>query len=117
VGPTALLTVIDGGLRRAQVAQARAEFDTSAANYRGVMDYLNVITAQTALLQAKLQALDLAATCQCRSDTRAGRWLAVVDTDREPGDAGARCCEGGDIDHVDRTRLPGARVRPMLYTW
>jgi outer membrane protein TolC len=37
VGPTALLSVIGGGLRRAQVAQARAEFDTSAANYRGVV--------------------------------------------------------------------------------
>jgi NodT family efflux transporter outer membrane factor (OMF) lipoprotein len=34
VGPNALLAVFDGGLRRAQVAQARAEFDASAANYR-----------------------------------------------------------------------------------
>lgn len=106
VGPNALLTVLDGGLRRAQVAQARAEFDASAAAYRGVVvsafqqvedslaslnhyhdaavqekaavdaaqrtlnlsmalyvqgavDYLNVITAQTALLQAQLQALTL----------------------------------------------------------
>jgi NodT family efflux transporter outer membrane factor (OMF) lipoprotein len=37
IGPTALLSVFDGGLRRAQVAQARAEFDASAANYRGVV--------------------------------------------------------------------------------
>jgi NodT family efflux transporter outer membrane factor (OMF) lipoprotein len=37
VGPNALLSVFDGGLRRAQVAQARAEFDASAANYRGVV--------------------------------------------------------------------------------
>jgi NodT family efflux transporter outer membrane factor (OMF) lipoprotein len=37
IGPNALLTVFDGGLRRAQVAQARAEFDVSAANYRGVV--------------------------------------------------------------------------------
>jgi outer membrane protein TolC len=29
--------VFDGGLRRAQVAQARAEFDASAANYRGTV--------------------------------------------------------------------------------
>jgi outer membrane protein TolC len=29
--------VFDGGLRRAQVAQARAEFDTSAAYYRGTV--------------------------------------------------------------------------------
>src|SRR6202522_417594 len=37
IGPNALLTVFDGGLRKAQVAQARAEFDASAANYRGVV--------------------------------------------------------------------------------
>jgi NodT family efflux transporter outer membrane factor (OMF) lipoprotein len=37
IGPSALLTVLDGGLRRAHVAQARAEFDASAANYRGVV--------------------------------------------------------------------------------
>jgi NodT family efflux transporter outer membrane factor (OMF) lipoprotein len=106
IGPNALLSVFDGGLRRAQVAQARAEFDAAAAGYRGVVvsafqqvedslaslnhyydaaqqekaaveaaqrtlnlsmalyvqgatDYLTVITSQTALLQAQLQALDL----------------------------------------------------------
>jgi NodT family efflux transporter outer membrane factor (OMF) lipoprotein len=37
IGPNALLSVLDGGLRRAQVAQARAEFDASAANYRGTV--------------------------------------------------------------------------------
>ena len=37
IGPSALLTVLDGGLRRAQVAQARAQFDASAANYRNVV--------------------------------------------------------------------------------
>jgi NodT family efflux transporter outer membrane factor (OMF) lipoprotein len=37
VGPNALLTVFDGGLRRAQVAEARAEFDASAANYRSTV--------------------------------------------------------------------------------
>jgi NodT family efflux transporter outer membrane factor (OMF) lipoprotein len=37
LGPNALLTVFDGGLRRAQVAQARAEFDASAAYYRGTV--------------------------------------------------------------------------------
>jgi NodT family efflux transporter outer membrane factor (OMF) lipoprotein len=37
IGPSALQSVFDGGLRRAQVAQARAEFDVSAANYRGVV--------------------------------------------------------------------------------
>jgi NodT family efflux transporter outer membrane factor (OMF) lipoprotein len=106
LGPSALLSVFDGGLRRAQVAQARAAFDASAANYRstavaafqqvedslaalnhyhdaavqeraaveaaqrtldlsmalykqGAADYLTVVTSQTALLQAQLQALDL----------------------------------------------------------
>jgi NodT family efflux transporter outer membrane factor (OMF) lipoprotein len=106
IGPNALLSVFDGGLRRAQVAQARAEFDASAANYRGIVvtafqqvedslatlnhyhdasvdekaavdaaqrtldfslalykqgatDYLTVVTSQTALLQAQLQALNL----------------------------------------------------------
>jgi len=37
IGPNALLNVFDGGLRRAQVAQARAQFDASAANYRGTV--------------------------------------------------------------------------------
>ena len=37
IGPNALLTLFDGGLRRAQVAQARAEFDASAANYRSTV--------------------------------------------------------------------------------
>lgn len=106
IGPNALLSVFDGGLRRAQVAQARAEFDASAADYRaaviaafqqvedslaqlnhydeaskqekvaveaaqrtlnlsmalyvqGAADYLTVVTSQTALLTAQLQALSL----------------------------------------------------------
>jgi NodT family efflux transporter outer membrane factor (OMF) lipoprotein len=106
VGPNALLSVFDGGLRRAQVAQARAEFNASAAYYRGTVvsafqqvedslaalnhyhdasveekaaidaaqrtldfslalykqgatDYLTVVTSQTALLQTRLQALNL----------------------------------------------------------
>jgi len=37
IGPSALLSVFDGGLRRAQVAQARAHFDASAANYRSTV--------------------------------------------------------------------------------
>src|SRR5579863_514133 len=37
IGPNALLSVLDGGLRRAQVAQARADFDASAANYRSTV--------------------------------------------------------------------------------
>jgi NodT family efflux transporter outer membrane factor (OMF) lipoprotein len=106
IGPNAILNVFDGGLHRAQVAQARAQFDASADNYRavavaafqqvedslarlqhyhdaadeekaavdaaqrtldfsltlykqGAVDYLNVVTSQTALLQAQLQALSL----------------------------------------------------------
>jgi NodT family efflux transporter outer membrane factor (OMF) lipoprotein len=106
IGPSALLSVFDAGLRRAQVVQARAEFDASAANYRGTVvsafqqvedslatlnhyhdaaveekaavdaaqrtldlsmllyvkgatDYLTVVTAQTAVLQTQLEALDL----------------------------------------------------------
>ncbi len=106
IGPNAVLSVFDGGLRRAQVARARAQFDASADNYRavsvtafqqvedslarlqhyhdaaddekaavdsaqrtldlslamykqGAVDYLNVVTSQTALLQAQLQALAL----------------------------------------------------------
>jgi NodT family efflux transporter outer membrane factor (OMF) lipoprotein len=37
IGPNVLLSVFDGGLRRAQVAQARAEFDASAAYYRSTV--------------------------------------------------------------------------------
>ena len=37
IGPNALLSLFDGGLRRAQVAQARAAFESSAANYRGTV--------------------------------------------------------------------------------
>jgi NodT family efflux transporter outer membrane factor (OMF) lipoprotein len=106
IGPNALLSVFDAGLRRAQVAQARAQFDSAVADYRGVVvaafqqvedslaslnhyddaaneekaavaaakrtldlsmilykqgatDYLTVVTSQTALLQAQLQALNL----------------------------------------------------------
>jgi len=130
LGPNALLTVFDGGLRRAKVAQARAEFETSAANYRstvigafqqvedslanlnhyhdaavdekaavaaaqhtldlsmalyvqGATDYLTVVTSQTALLQTKLDALNLD-TLQLRSSVdliRAlgGGWQAETD--------------------------------------
>jgi NodT family efflux transporter outer membrane factor (OMF) lipoprotein len=37
IGPNAVLSVFDGGLRRAQVAQARAQFDSSAADYRSTV--------------------------------------------------------------------------------
>jgi outer membrane protein TolC len=129
-----LLNVFDGGLRRAQVAQARAQFDVSAANYRSVVitafqqvedslanlnhyydaaqqekaavdsaqrtlnlsmalyvqgaaDYLTVVTAQTALLQAELEALDLD-TLQLRSSVDLIRALGGGWQD-EPRVAGA----------------------------
>ncbi len=134
IGPNALLSVFDGGLRRAQVAQARAEFDASAANYRGTVvsafqqvedslaslnhdydaarqevaavdaaqrtlnlsmvlyrqgatDYLTVITAQAALLQAQLQVLSLD-TLQLHASVdliRAlgGGWSVSTDAHRE----------------------------------
>jgi NodT family efflux transporter outer membrane factor (OMF) lipoprotein len=143
IGANAVLNVFDAGLRRAQVAQARAEFDASAANYRGTVvtafqqvedslatlnhyhdaaveekaavdaaqrtldlsmalyvkgatDYLTVVTSQTAVLQAQLEALNLD-TLQLRASVdliRAlgGGWedrgglLANRATDhREPG--------------------------------
>src|SRR6202012_202067 len=37
IGPNALLSVFDGALRRPQVAQARAECDASAGNFRGAV--------------------------------------------------------------------------------
>jgi NodT family efflux transporter outer membrane factor (OMF) lipoprotein len=37
LGPNVLLSVFDGGLRRAQVAQARAAFDASTAYYRSTV--------------------------------------------------------------------------------
>jgi NodT family efflux transporter outer membrane factor (OMF) lipoprotein len=37
VGPSAVLTVVDGGLHRAQSAQAHAAYDEQVANYRGTV--------------------------------------------------------------------------------
>jgi len=37
IGPNISFNLFDGGLRRAQVREARAEFDASAANYRGTV--------------------------------------------------------------------------------
>jgi NodT family efflux transporter outer membrane factor (OMF) lipoprotein len=37
IGPSALLTVLDGGLHRAQSAQARAIYDEQVADYRGTV--------------------------------------------------------------------------------
>ena len=106
IGPGAVLTVFDGGLHRAQTAQAQAVYDEQAADYRGVVlsafqdvednlaalrelqsesrseaaavtatqgvleqanyryqgglvTYLEVVTAETAALQAQLSAADV----------------------------------------------------------
>jgi NodT family efflux transporter outer membrane factor (OMF) lipoprotein len=139
VGPNALLSIFDGGLRRAQVAQARAEFDASAATYRGVaigafqqvedslaalnhyhdasleeraavdaaqrsldysmalyvkgaVDYLTVVTSQTALLQAQLEALSLD-TLQLRASVNLIRAL------------------GGGWDSAAATKLTNSRTQ------
>jgi len=135
IGPNAVLSVFDGGLRRAEVAQARAQFDASAANYRstvvsafqqveddlatlnhdhdaalqeraavdaaqrtvgfamilykqGATDYLTVVTAQTALLQNQLQALDLD-TQQLRASVDLIRALGGGWEDSKAGQNGA----------------------------
>jgi NodT family efflux transporter outer membrane factor (OMF) lipoprotein len=74
IGPNALLSVFDGGLRRAQVAQARAEFDATAANYRGTVitafqqvedslatlnHYYDAAVEEKAALDAAQRTLDL----------------------------------------------------------
>ena len=75
LGPNALLSVFDGGLRHAQVAQARAEFDASAANYRGVVvsafqqvedslatlnHYRDAVREEKAAVEAAQRTLDFA---------------------------------------------------------
>ena len=134
-GPQLAETLFDGGLRRAEVAQARAQFDASAANYRstvvsafqqveddlatlnhdhdaalqeraavdaaqrtvgfamilykqGATDYLTVVTAQTALLQNQLQALDLD-TQQLRASVDLIRALGGGWEDSKAGQNGA----------------------------
>jgi NodT family efflux transporter outer membrane factor (OMF) lipoprotein len=77
IGPNALLSVFDGGLRRAQVAQARAEFDSSAANYRGTVitafqqvedslatlnHYYDAAVEEKAAVDAAQRTLDLSMT-------------------------------------------------------
>ncbi len=106
IGPSALLTLFDAGLHKAQVAEARARLDEAGANYRsvvlkgfqqvednlsqlnllkqesdnenaavtaasrtldlamiryreGIVNYLDVVTAQAAVLQAQRTALDI----------------------------------------------------------
>ena len=76
IGPSLAQTIVDGGSRRAKVRQSLAAYDVTMADYRqeqdsaigfarrtldeasvryhfGINSYLNVITAQTALLNAR----------------------------------------------------------------
>jgi outer membrane protein TolC len=90
IGPNALLSVFDGGLRRAQVAQARAEFDASAANYRSaVVDafqqvedslatlnhYRDAALEEKAAVDAAQHTLDLSMTLYVKGATD---YLTVV---------------------------------------
>jgi len=74
IGPNALLSVFDGGLRRAQVAEARAGFDASAASYRSTVvsafqqvedslatlnHYHDAAMDETAALDSAQRSLDL----------------------------------------------------------
>ena len=74
IGPNALLSVFDGGLRRAQVAQARAEFDASAANYRGaVVSAFQQVEDSLATLN---HYHDAASMRRPRSTPRSARWIS-----------------------------------------
>lgn len=66
IGPQALLTVIDGGLHRAQSAQAHAAYDEQVANYRGTVltAYQDVEDNLVALRQLRLENLSEAAAVQ-----------------------------------------------------
>jgi NodT family efflux transporter outer membrane factor (OMF) lipoprotein len=90
IGPNALLSVFDGGLRRAEVAQARAEFDTSAANYRGTVvaafqqvedslatlnHYHDAAMQETAAVDAAQRSLDLSMALYVKGATD---YLTVV---------------------------------------
>jgi NodT family efflux transporter outer membrane factor (OMF) lipoprotein len=90
IGPNALLSVFDGGLRRAQVAQARAEFDASAANYRGTVvsafqqveddlatlnHYHDAATEEKAAVAAAQRTLDLSMALYVKGATD---YLTVV---------------------------------------
>ena len=90
IGTNALLSVFDGGLRRAQVAQARAEFDASAANYRGTVvnafqqvedslatlnHYHDAAVEERAAVDAAQHTLDLSMTLYVKGATD---YLTVV---------------------------------------
>lgn len=63
VGPSAVLTVFDGGLHRAQSAQAHAAYDEQVANYRGAVlaAYQDVEDNIAALRQLQEESVSQAA--------------------------------------------------------
>jgi NodT family efflux transporter outer membrane factor (OMF) lipoprotein len=90
LGPNALLSVFDGGLRRAQVAQARAEFDASAASYRSTVvaafqqvedsmatlnHYRDAAVEEAAAVEAAQRTLDLSMVLYVKGATD---YLTVV---------------------------------------
>lgn len=90
LGPNALITVLDGGLRRAQVAQARAEFEAAAASYRGTVvsayqqvedslatlnHYHDAAVSERAAVTAAQRSLDLSMALYSRG---AADYLTVV---------------------------------------
>ena len=109
VGPTLFLELIDGGLRQAQVAHARAVLDEAGANYRSVVvaafqqvedglsllaNYRSAATSQAVAVAATQHSLDMAKT---RYREGASSYLDVVvsETDalqarREAEDLNAR---------------------------
>jgi outer membrane protein, multidrug efflux system len=63
IGPQAVLTLLDGGLRRAQSAQAHAVYDEQVANYRGTVltAYQDVEDNLAALRQLQRESVSEAA--------------------------------------------------------
>jgi outer membrane protein, multidrug efflux system len=69
IGPQAALTVFDGGLRRAQSAQAHAEYDEQVANYRNTVltAYQDVEDNIAALRQLQEESVSEAAAVEATS--------------------------------------------------
>jgi len=106
IGPNALLSVFDGGLRRAQVAQARAEFDASAAYYRS--------TVVTAFQQVEDNLATLNHYHDAAAEEKVGR-RGAADAQRRHGALQAGCNRLSHRRHLaDRplaNAAPGAQSR------
>jgi NodT family efflux transporter outer membrane factor (OMF) lipoprotein len=77
VGPQALLTVFDAGLRRAETARARGAFDEAAARYRGtVLSAFQEVADNLSLLER----LGVEAGQQREAARAAGRALELATT-------------------------------------